>query len=46
MSAGMHGYHPDERDCNAALLSSETIPSDILQIQQILGLMTASAGLR
>lgn len=41
---GMHGYHPDHPDSDAALLSNVAPPSDPRDITDVFRLMTAEAG--
>lgn len=44
--AGMHGYHPDHEDSDAALLSNVEAPVPMESITDIFHLMKAEAGLR
>jgi predicted AlkP superfamily pyrophosphatase or phosphodiesterase len=41
---GMHGYHPDHPDSDAALLSNVVPPSDPRDITDVFRIMTAEAG--
>lgn len=43
---GMHGYHPDHKDSDAALLSNVETPVPMESITDIFELMKAEAGLR
>jgi hypothetical protein len=41
---GMHGYHPDDADSNASLLSNVEPPTDPKVITDVFRLMRAEAG--
>lgn len=42
---GMHGFHPDDADSKAMICSNRPLPDTLTRIQQIFGLMCASAKL-
>jgi predicted AlkP superfamily pyrophosphatase or phosphodiesterase len=42
---GMHGFHPDDPESAAAILSNQALPKDLTRIEQIFWLMLQEMGL-